>query len=431
MSCPNALLQWERTVSSHLPHLSGPQAQVLALWSYGMVLAKSCGITSVVALLAPLLEQSESTLRQRLREWCYPSSRKKGGQRQALEVSLCFAPLLRWVVSWWDPSEPRLALAIDASTLTDRFTVLAVSVLYHGCAIPVAWKIVRANAPGSWEPYWKELLRQLAGAVPADWTVLVLADRGLYAKWLFEHLVSMGWHPFLRINRGGKVRPVGEKHFRWLSSLVPKPGTSWSGVVDCFAEASCRLHCTVLAHWEKSETEIWLVVTDLAPEAANIVWYSMRSWIEAGFKDTKRGGWQWHQTKMTEPERAERLWVAIAVATLWVVSVGGQAEANPSCSGLEALPPAHIARRTATARSRPRLSSCFAQGLRLILVAVLRHEAVPQGRLLAASWPDTLPPRNKTKAKTKGKTKGKTPAKKNPAQKQRWRASRRASKGAS
>jgi hypothetical protein len=32
-------------------------------------------------------------------------------------------------LSWWDPGEQRLALAMDASTLSDRFTVLAISVL--------------------------------------------------------------------------------------------------------------------------------------------------------------------------------------------------------------------------------------------------------------------------------------------------------------
>ena len=102
MSHPDSLSQWERTVSTHLPHLSRPQARVLAAWSFGMVLAKSCGITSVVAILAPLLKESESTLRQRLREWSYPSKRKKGTHRQALEVSQCFAPLLGFelVGSW-------------------------------------------------------------------------------------------------------------------------------------------------------------------------------------------------------------------------------------------------------------------------------------------------------------------------------------------
>ena len=104
MSCPETVSQWETQVSTHLPHLWRPQARVLALCSYGMVLAKSCGITSVVAILAPLLQQSESTVRQRLREWCYPSTHKKGAHRQALEVSRCFAPLLGWVLSWWDRS---------------------------------------------------------------------------------------------------------------------------------------------------------------------------------------------------------------------------------------------------------------------------------------------------------------------------------------
>ncbi len=40
MSRRKALSQWEEAVSTHLPHLSRPQAHVLALWSFGMVLEK-------------------------------------------------------------------------------------------------------------------------------------------------------------------------------------------------------------------------------------------------------------------------------------------------------------------------------------------------------------------------------------------------------
>jgi len=297
-------------------------------------------------------------------------------------------------------------------------------VLYRGCAIPVAWKIVRSNEPGSWEPYWKDLLSQLAPVIPADWLVIVLADRGLYAKWLYEHLVSLQWHPFLRINRLGKVRPQGETRFRWLTSVVPEVGTSWSGVVDCFAGAACRLPCTLLARWDEPYAEAWLIVTDLAPEAANIVWYRMRTWIECGFKDTKRGGWQWHQTKMQDPERAARLWVAIAVATLWVVSVGGRAEATTPCSGLEALPEQHIARRSATKRSRPRLVSCFGQGIRLILVALLQQQACPLGYFRAEPWPSKMTP------PTTPPSKANEQKKKSQGQKQRWRQARRAYKAA-
>jgi tetratricopeptide (TPR) repeat protein len=169
-------------------------------------------VPRVVGLLAPLVESSESSLRQQLREWCYDARDKKGEHRQQIEVSLCFAPLLCWILSWWAVDERRLAM--DASNLSDRFTVLCISVVYSGCAIPVAWKIIVVNEPGSWEPYWKDLFTLIHSGVPAEWTVIVLADRGLYAKWLYEHLVSLGWHPFLRINVRGKVRPEGEEAFR-------------------------------------------------------------------------------------------------------------------------------------------------------------------------------------------------------------------------
>ncbi len=385
MSRRTALSQWEDTVSTHLPHLSRPQAHVLALWSFGMVLAKSCGITSVAGLLGELLGSSASTLRQQLREWCYDAQDKKGEPRQEVDVT--------------PKAECRQALAMDATTLSDRFSVLCISVLYKGCAIPVAWKLVRAGEKGSWEAYWKALFSSLQGSVPPDWTVIVLADRGRYAPWLFHHLGALGWHPFLRINLGGKVRPLGAERFDWLCKLVPQTGTAGSGVVDCFVQSTLR--CTLLARWDEGYADPWLVLTDLAPEAANVVWYSMRTWIEGGFKDTKRGGWQWHQTKMTDPARASRLWLAMAVATFWVVSVGGEADATQPCSGWEAFPQLHSARRTASKRSRPRRQSCFAQGLRGIFVAVLDGRRLPMGRFFPEPWPTTLPPRKKSKKKKK------------------------------
>ncbi len=186
-----------------------------------------------------------------------------------------------------------------------------------------------------------------------------MSDRGLYAPWLYQHIRSLGWHPFMRINKQGNFRPLGEAKFRSLATAAPTVGSAWCGKVDCFSGEVSRLQCTRFSRWDEGYEEVWLIVTDLAPQQATAVWYGMRSWIEGGFKDTKRGGWHWHQTKMTDQERAERLWLAIAVATLWVVSVGGEADANLPVSSLQALPQTHVARRTATGRSRPRMRSPF------------------------------------------------------------------------
>ena len=47
MSCHPRVIEWTTILRAHLPHLTKPQATVLALWSLGMVLARSCALTAV------------------------------------------------------------------------------------------------------------------------------------------------------------------------------------------------------------------------------------------------------------------------------------------------------------------------------------------------------------------------------------------------
>jgi hypothetical protein len=377
-----------------MPHRSKPQATVLAMWSFGMVLAQSCGLTSVAATLARLLGCHENTMRQRLREWCYAApdkaGSKRGIKRDTLDVTTCFLPLMRWVLAWWPPDEKRLALALDASTLGQRFTVLAVSLIYRGCAIPIAWVVLPACGKGAWRPHWLRLLRTITPGIPADWTVIVLTDRGLYAKWLYRRIVRLGWHPFMRINRGGNYRPAGAAGFRPLNKVVSQGGAAWSGAVTCFSSRDAQLACTLLARWDAVHTDPWLIVTDLPPDAADVVWYGLRTLIECGFKDGKRGGWHWEQTKMTDPDRAARLWLAIAVATLWVVSVGGMAEVTMPASMLDTLPDTHIARRQPTRRSQPRVLSCFRRGVIVIITTLLNEGRLPRSGFVPEPWPERL-----------------------------------------
>lgn len=135
MSCQEAVYQWNAVVREQLPHLSRAQAQVLALWSLGMVLARSCSMTAVSTFLATGLGRRENTVRQQLREFCYEADVKRGRGRHDLEVTGCFGPLLRWVLGWWQGEQ--LAVALDATTLGSRFVVLAISVVYR--AAPSQW----------------------------------------------------------------------------------------------------------------------------------------------------------------------------------------------------------------------------------------------------------------------------------------------------
>jgi hypothetical protein len=394
MSCHPRVTEWTTIIQTHLPHLSKPQATVWALWSLGMVLARSCALTAVSAFLATWLGRKEPAVYQQLREWCYEATAKRGASRCALAVEPCFVPLLGWVVQQWEGTH--WALALDATTLGTRFTVLAVRVGYRGCAIPVAWTVLAATAQHAWRREWLRMLRQGRRAVPRTWTVLVLAERGLYARWLLRRITRLGGHPFVRINTGGTFRPTGQVRGGPLKTLVPEPGTTWQGTGIAFKGRHRQLHCTLLAGWEAGYKEPWLILTDLPPEASTACWYGLRAWIEQGCTITKRAGWQWQRTHMTQPERAARLWRAVAVATLWLLSVGGEAEATVPASTVRdvtALVPALPRTRRAT---RLRLVSVFRRGWNLILVALLDQAPLPLGHFVPEPWPAVPVPEQET-----------------------------------
>ncbi len=111
----------------------------------GAILAGSACQSAVASALSPW--GNWNSRRQYLREWLYDGSDRARPGKTELDVSLCFAPLLRWVLAWWRSG--RLALAIDPTLKGDDTTAIVISVVYRGCAIPVAWRIMRANRPGA------------------------------------------------------------------------------------------------------------------------------------------------------------------------------------------------------------------------------------------------------------------------------------------
>lgn len=377
------LNQWIGTVGTRFPTLSKPQALGLALWSFGMIVARSCSLTAVAGLLAPLLDQSFNTMRERLRDTYRESDAKAGKQRAELDINDCWVPWFAWIMEGWQGKQ--LAIAIDATSLMNRFVVLAIGIVYRGCAVPVAWKILKAEEKHAWKPEWLVLLKQFQGVLPCDFTVIVLADRGLYAKWLYEAIIKLQWHPFLRVNTQGLFRPKGYFHWKPFSYWVPRKGMRWQGYGTAFSGKKNQLECTLLGYWGDTYQDPWLVLTDIDPKCADACWYGLRAWIEQGFKHSKRSGWQWQHTRMNDPARAERLWMAIAIATWWLLSVGGEAEANADVLLDIKMPsaPGSMRRRGKCWR----MVGIFQHGWSLIVAALLNHELLSVKPARPEAWP--------------------------------------------
>jgi hypothetical protein len=66
-----------------------------------MLIARFCALSAVATRLAPLLGQSFNTVRERLRDTYRDADAKAGAQRAHLEVQICWAPWLAWVLEGW------------------------------------------------------------------------------------------------------------------------------------------------------------------------------------------------------------------------------------------------------------------------------------------------------------------------------------------
>jgi hypothetical protein len=199
--------------------------------------------------------------------------------------------------------------------------------------------------------------------------------------------VRLGWQPLLRIKVGGPFRPAARGRYQALRSLVSQPGTQGVGTGTAFVGPRRRLNCPRLARWDEGYAAPWLRLTDLAPSAGAAGWYGLRAWIEQGVKITKRAGWQWQRTRRTDPQRAARLWLAVAVATLWLLRVGGEADETIPADPLLPLPTPELSPCRQRQATRLRLVSGFRQGWLAIRVALLNQRRLPPGGCVPQPWP--------------------------------------------
>ena len=364
------LKDWKQIVSRRFPHLSLPQVSGLATWSFAMVMTRSSSLSKASSLIAKINAEPENTVRQRLKEW-YKSGEAKtrpGNKRASIEVTECFSSLLRWVIDLLPQNNQELPIAMDATSIGQNFTVLSINVVYRRCAIPIAWKVVKGTERGSWKPYWKQLFQSLLDIVPQNYLVIVSADRGLYADWLYQEIVALGWHPFLRINHQGQYKTYDSSSWQSLKTVVARQNPNWSGKVSCFK--TNPIDCTLLAQWDDNYIDPWLVLTDLNPDQADIRWYGFRSWIECSYRDIKSDGWQWQKTRLRQPDRAERHWLGMSVAMQKIVALGGEQEVTNDDELIS----------DRTSGSAPSLS-CFINGLLTVVARLLKGQPISFARL--------------------------------------------------
>jgi hypothetical protein len=385
MHVPRECYQIEGELVPMLPALRPAQRRTLALWVFGTLVAGRCTQNAVLAALVPYGRWH--TIRDRLREWLYDGAERAAPCKTTLDVTTCFAPLLRWILARWQGTD--LALAIDVTYRGGDLTVLTVSVLYRGSAIPVAWHITRCNTPGAWTPLLVTLVSRLAPAVPSTLRVLVLLDRGLRMRELWRAIRQQGWHLLVRQRGDLTFRPAGYRARVAARSLVPGPGHAWVGAGTACKHKPFRRQATLIVVWAERADDPWVLLTDLPPSEVGVWWYGVRMWIELGFRALKGLGWDWEHTRRLDPERAARHWLVLAVAAAWVLAYATRVEDSQTSYP---LPCAQVGVASQSPRLR-RPVSLFRLGTVVLLRQIFRGRLWRRLSFRPEPWPhppDTL-----------------------------------------
>lgn len=381
MRFPTEWYQIHAVVAQQFSELRASQQKGLASWIYGIVIAQSATQSAVTVALMFLGKRD--TVRQYLREWLYDGKDKAAPSKTEIDVMICFAPLMRWVMSLWQGK--RLALAIDATMHGEKVAALVVSVLYRGCAIPVAWRILPANKKSPWIEPLIELLAALAPAVTDDVEVVVMTDRGLWSPRLWKSIQGFGWHPLMRLKRNTVFQPLGGCRNQALH-LIPGRGHAWIGQGTAFSNKRAQRFGTLIVMWDVGQKEPWVLLTDVPIERDAVAWYGLRFWIELGFRALKGVGLKWDRTQRTDPERVARHWLALSVATTWILAHGTRLE-EAEAAGCE---PSRL-RRSTQRTPRRRTTSVFARGMEGMKQRLLRGRLWRRLWLTPEPWPSAIP----------------------------------------
>lgn len=232
----------------------------------------------------------------------------------------------------------KLLIAVDWVDIKGFQTLLASAVL-KGRSTPIAWASTTHHiydGHRSRNAFEESLLLVLRDMIPPTVKVVIPADRGFGRTALATFCQQQGFGYVIRIQPSVTVRLHGF-HGKLLDYPVKK------GIAKVLKRVSYRsdgaVTQNVVVRWPtdlpKRRDECWFLMSDQPGTAHQLCkLYGQRMTIEQLFRDDKnkqeaelatarrRNGWSLRDTKITQPQRLDRMLLILAIAYLLLCGVG-------------------------------------------------------------------------------------------------------------
>ena len=225
-------------------------------------------------------------------------------------------------------SAGRLVVAVDWVDVR-RDHVLRAAAPLRGRSVPLLAAAHRTGrlrrSQNALEEAFFALLKSL---LPKGTDVVIVADRGFGRAELARTLQTLGLGYVIRVR--GDVHFAGEGHTGALGAVALRRGAHRDLGFGAYRQYR-PVRQRVVAFWRTRENGPWFLATDRAWGWRKVVQaYGLRMQIEELFRDEKnlRFGWGLRQSRLSTPERLERLLLVLAFAYLFLLLLGLVCEAT-------------------------------------------------------------------------------------------------------
>ena len=295
-------------LSQWLPNKRVTQLRNMSLLILGLHMSSSIHLSKIVRKWP--LEGKEVSLVNRLRRFL---------KNPSIEVRNWYEPILLHLLKSFAGQE--LKLIIDCTKIGFNYRVMMVGLAYKKRSLPLVWSIHRGSRGHTTSQAQIALFRYLRPYLPKTSSVWVMGDCGFEAVDFLNFLRQEGWHFVIRQQGKIMVRWPNQDWIR-LADLALKPGqTRYVGWVRLTKKHDAGWFWLIL-HWEIEEDEPWFLVSDCAGKKTLIRYYKKRMSIEEMFGDFKGHGFDLEATHLNDPDRLDRLLLAVCITFVWFITLG-------------------------------------------------------------------------------------------------------------
>lgn len=295
-------------LKKQMKHAKENDIVVLSMMITGLVIGKKANLNHMASEV-PVKAKEKST-EQRFYRWL---------KNEGIDAQAYMMPFASQIIQ--NLGNRDITLLIDGSAVGKDCSALVIGVLYRKRVIPLTW-VVNEGAKGHRTAETHiELFKQLLPILPETLDCYVLGDGEFDSDELLTWLSqNTNW---LFTMRTSKTNLVWTKDgYKAVEEDLAVGRAGYQARMDTTLTKQGKVSVNVIGWWESKYDEPIYLVTNWDDVEAAMKKYRKRVMIETLFSDVKSRGFGIDKSKISAPERLERLLLAVALAYIWMIYLG-------------------------------------------------------------------------------------------------------------